>query len=139
LHSFGKGFVGLFSSWQCTDPSECEACYGSAAWAAHRARVGEGTSSKDGLHHSFLKWHIIWRNQAMLSLSLASMGTRSFDLSWLDGLPASDDPKLFACYTAAYSFTNTRVTIAEVLEWQGRYKEAIRCMISPILILIPAH
>jgi hypothetical protein len=41
----------------------------------------------------YLKSHTIWRNQAMLSLSLASMGTSSFDLSWLNGLPASDDPK----------------------------------------------
>jgi hypothetical protein len=85
------------------------------------------------------KTTIIWQNQAMLSLSLASMGTSSFDLSWLDGLPASDDPKLFNCMAAAYSFSNTRVAIAEVLEWQGRHKEAIRCMLSPILILIPVH
>jgi hypothetical protein len=75
----------------------------------------------------------------MLSLSLASMGTSSFDLSWLDGLPASDDPELFDCIAAHCSFFNTRVTIAEVLEGQGRHKEAIRCMLSPILILIPVH
>jgi hypothetical protein len=139
LHPFGKGFVALFGSWQCTDPSECEASFESAAWAAWRARVGEGTSSKDGLHHMFLKARIIWQNQAMLSLSLASMGTSSFDLSWLDGLPASDDPKLFGGYAAAYSFSNTRVMIAEVLEWQGRHKEAIRCTLSLILILILVH
>jgi hypothetical protein len=72
----------------------------------------------------------------MLSLSLASMGTSSFDLSWLDGLPASDDPKLFDSMAASFSFTNTRVTIAKVLEGQGRHKEAIRCMLSLILILI---
>jgi hypothetical protein len=75
----------------------------------------------------------------MLSLSLASTGTSSFDLSWLDGLPASDDPELFDGYAAHISFINTRVAIAEVLEWQGRHKEAIRCMLSPVLILIPAH
>jgi hypothetical protein len=75
----------------------------------------------------------------MLLLSLASTGTSSFDLSWLDGLPASDDPKLFDCVAAHISFANTRVTIAEVLEGQGRHKEAIRCMLSPIRILIPAH
>jgi hypothetical protein len=139
LHSFGKGIVALFGSWQCTDPSECEASFESAAWAAWRARYGEGTSSKDGLHHMCLKSHTIWTNQAMLSLSLASTGTRSFDLSWLDGLPACDHPKLFDCFAAAYSFANTRVMTAEVLEWQGRYKEAIRCMLSLILILIPVH
>jgi hypothetical protein len=139
LPSFGKGFVALFGSWQCTNPSECEANYESAAWAALRAYVGEGTSSKDGLHHIWLKSHIIWQNQAMLSLSLASMGTSSFDLSWLDGLPVSNDPKLFDCYTAAHSFANTRVTIAEVLEWKGQYKEAIRCMLSPTHILILVH
>ena len=139
LHPFGKGFVALFGSWQCTDPSECEASFESAAWAAWRAYVGVGISSKDGLHHKFLKASIIWQNQAMLSLSLASTGTSSFDLSWLDGLPASDDPKLFDGYAAAYSFANTRVMIAEVLEWQGRHKEAIRCMLLLILILIPVH
>jgi hypothetical protein len=139
LHPFGKGFMAFFDSWQCADPSECEACYESAAWAAWRAQYGKGTSSKDGLHHMFLKSHIIWQNQAMLSLSLASTGTSSFDLSWLDGLPASDDPKLFDCMAAHISFANTRVTIAEVLEGQGRYKEAIRCMLSRILILILAH
>ena len=139
LHPFGKGFVALFGSWQCADPSECEAFYESAAWEAWRAQYGEGTSSKDGLHHMFLKANIIWQNQAMLSLSLASMGTSSFDLSWLDGLPASDGPKLFDRFTSAFSFANTRVTIAEVLEWQGRHKEAIRCMLSLLLLLIPVH
>jgi hypothetical protein len=139
LHPFGKGFVALFGSWQCTDPSECEACHASAAWAVWRAYLGEGTSSKDGLHHMLLKSHTIWHNQAMLSLSLASMGTSSFDLSWLDGLPASNDPKLFDGYAAGHTFTNMRVTIAEVLEWQGRYKEAIRCVLSRILVLILVH
>ena len=86
-----------------------------------------------------LKPTIIWQNQAMLSLSLASTGTSNFDLSWLDGLPASDDPKLFDVMAAGHSFSNTRVTIAEVLEWQGRHKEAIRCMLSPILVLICVH
>ena len=86
-----------------------------------------------------LKANIIWQNQAMLSLSLASTGTSSFDLSWLDGLPASNDSKLHDGYAAGWRFANTRVTIAEVLEWQGRYKEAIRCMLSLILILIPVH
>jgi hypothetical protein len=139
LHSFGKGFVALFGSWQCTDPSECEASFESAAWAAYRAHVGVRPPSKDGLHHLFLKANIIWQNQAMLSLSLASTGTSSFDLSWFDGLPASDDPKLYDGYAASFGFANTRVMIAEVLEWQGRYKEAIRCMLSLILILILVH
>jgi hypothetical protein len=139
LHPFGKGFVALFGSWQCTDPSECEACFESAAWAAWRAYVGEGASSKDGLHHQFLKANIIWHNKAMLSLSLGSTGTISFDLSWLDGLPASDDPELFDGYAAGWSFGNTRVMIAEVLEWQGRYKEAIRCMLTLVLILSLVH
>jgi hypothetical protein len=139
LHPFGKGFVALFGSWQCTGPSECEASFESAAWAAWRAHFGAGTSSKDGLHHTFLKPTIIWHNQAMLSLSLVSMGSSSFDLSWIDSLPASDDSKLFDCTAAHISFANTRVMIAEVLEWQGRHKEAIRCMLSPILILIPVH
>jgi hypothetical protein len=139
LHPFGKGFVALFGSWQCTDPSECEASYESAAWTVWRAHNGEGTSSKDGLHHMYLKSYIVWQNQAMLSLSLASVGTSRFDLSWLDDLPASDDPKLFGCQAAGCSFANMRVTTAEVLEWQGRYKEAIRCMRSLILIFIPVH
>jgi hypothetical protein len=125
LHPFGKGYGELFGSWQYTDPSECETCYDSAAWAAWRAYTGDGTSSKDGRHHMHLKANIIWHNQAMLSLSLASMGTSSFDLSWLDSLPASDDLQLFDCFAAHVSFSNTRVTIAEVLEWQGRHKEAI--------------
>jgi hypothetical protein len=139
LHPFGKGFVALFGSWQCTDPSECEASFESAAWAAFRAYFGVGVSSKDGLHHMYLKASVIWQNQAMLSLSLGSTGTSSFDLSWLDGLPASDDQKLFDCFAAAYSFASTRVMIAEVLEWQGRYREAIRCMLSLIRILILVH
>jgi hypothetical protein len=45
-------------------------------------------------------------------------------------LPAADDPKLHDSFVAAYSFTNPRVLIAEVLEWQGRHKEAIRCALS---------
>jgi hypothetical protein len=75
----------------------------------------------------------------MLSLSLASVGTSNFDLSWLEDLPASDDTKLFDCHVTHVSFSNTRVTIAEVLERQGRHKEAIRCMLSLILVLIPVH
>jgi hypothetical protein len=114
LHSFGKGFVAFSGSWQCADPSECEASYESAAWAAFRAAYGRGVSSKDGLHHMLLQASIIWQNQAVLSLSLASTGTSSFDLSWLDGLPASDDPELFDGRVAGDSFSNTRVAIAEV-------------------------
>jgi hypothetical protein len=59
LHSFGKGFVALLGSWQCTDPSECEGCYESAAWEAWRAAYGRGLSSKDGLHHLYLKTTLI--------------------------------------------------------------------------------
>ena len=55
------------------------------------------------------------------------MGNCNFDLSWLDDLPAADDPKLHCGGTAAYGLTNARVQIAEVLEWRGRHKEAIRC------------
>jgi hypothetical protein len=66
--------------------------------------------------------------QATLSLSLASTGTSNFDLSWLDGLPAADDKKLHDCFIGSQSFVNQRVVIAEVFEWQGRYKEAIRCV-----------
>jgi hypothetical protein len=55
------------------------------------------------------------------------MGNCDFDLSWLDDLPAADDPKLHESCTATYAFVNARVLIAEVLEWQGRHKEAIRC------------
>ena len=75
----------------------------------------------------FLKPNIIVTVQAMLSLSLASMGNCNFDLSWLDDLPAADDPKPHCGSTAAFSFANARFLIAEVLEWQGRHKEALRC------------
>jgi hypothetical protein len=75
----------------------------------------------------FLKPNIIVTVQAMLSLSLASMGNCNFDLSWLDDLPAADDTKLHDGMTAGFAFANARVLIAEVLEWQRRHKEAIRC------------
>jgi hypothetical protein len=129
LHPFGKGLVALFASWWCTDPSECREWFGSAAWAAWRAHVGEGTSSKDGLHHMFPKPTIISGLQAVLSLSLASTGISNFDLGWLDSLPAADDSKLHDCVRANFSFVNPRVLIAEVFERQGRHKEAIRCAI----------
>jgi hypothetical protein len=74
--------------------------------------------------------------QAVLSLSLASMGNCNFDLSWLDDLPAADDPKLHCSLTGGYTFANARVLIAEVLEWQGQHKEAIRCESSVVLLLI---
>jgi hypothetical protein len=128
LHSFGKGLVALFRSWRCTDPTECEGFFESEAWLVSRARFGKGHSSKDGLHHCWLKPTVVSCLQVMLSLSLASMGSSDFDLSWLDGLPAADDPKLHDCFNALFNFANPRVAIAEVLEWQGRYKEAIRCV-----------
>jgi hypothetical protein len=130
LCPFGKELTGLLGSCegQCTDPSDCEEWFTtSAQWSAHRARLGEGFSSKNGLHQMFLKLTVIATVQAVLSLSLASVGNCNFDLSWLDDLPAADDPKLHCSMTAGYSFANTRVLIAEVLEWQGRHKEAIRC------------
>jgi hypothetical protein len=127
LHSFGKGLVALLGSW-CTDPSECERCFESNNWAAWRARFGKGTSSKDGLHHKDLKPTLISRMQATLSLSLASTGTSNFDLSWLDGVLAADDSKLHCGSVGTHSFVNQRVVVAEVFEWQGRYKEAIRCV-----------
>jgi hypothetical protein len=127
LHSFGKGLVALLGSW-CTDPSECERCFESNNWAAFKARWGKGFSSKDGLHHMFLTPTLISSMQATLSLSLASTGTSHFDQSWLDGLPAADDSKLHCGILSTHTFANPRVVIAEVFEWQGRYKEAIRCV-----------
>ena len=141
LHPFGKDLLTLFGSCegQCTDPSDCEEWYESADFSVLAGKYPDGVSSKDGLHNIYLKSYNVSTIQAVLSLSLASMGTSSFDLSWLDDLPASDDPKLFDCHATGYSFANTRVTIAEVLEWQGRHKEAIRCMLSLIFILILVH
>jgi hypothetical protein len=127
LHSFGKGLVALLGSW-CTDPSECEGCFESNNWAAWRARWGKGMSSKDGLHHMWLKPALISHMQAALSLSLAATCTSNFDLSWLNGLPAADDSKLHCGAMSSFTFVNPRVIIAEVFEWQGRYKEAIRCV-----------
>jgi hypothetical protein len=130
LHPFGKELVGLLGSCegQCTDPSDCkEWVESSHQWSHHRSKYGEGISSKDGLHHMLLKPTVIATVQAVLSLSLASMGNGNFDLSWLDDLPAADDPKLHDGMVGGYTFANVRVLIAEVLEWQGRHKEAIRC------------
>jgi hypothetical protein len=129
LHPFGKNLVALFASCEgrCTDPSDCERWYDSADFSVFVARYGGGYSSKDGLHHLHLKPYHISTIQAALSLSLASMGASNFDLSWLDSLPAPDDPKMHD--TCVFSrFTNLRVSIAEVLEGQGRHKEAIRCV-----------
>jgi hypothetical protein len=128
LHPFGKKLAALLGSCdgRCTDPGDCEEWWSSADWSTHRALYGEGTSSQDGLHHFFLKPTIISTLQAMLSLSLASIGDSSFGLSWLDSLPAADDPTLHDSMRPIHSLLNVRVLIAEVLEWRGRHKEAIR-------------
>ena len=128
LHPFGNEVAGLLETCEgrCTDPSECEGWYGSADWGAWTGRVGEGKSSKDGLHHMCLNPGAISNLQAVVSLCLASKGTSNFDLTWLDHLPAADDSKLHGCMTSCFTILNTRVLIAEVLEWQGRHKEAIR-------------
>ena len=128
LHPFGNEIAGLLETCEgrCTDPSECEGWYGSADWGAWTGRVGEGRSSKDGLHHTALKPRTISNLQAIVSLCLASTGTSNFDLTWLDNLPAADDSKLHDGMSSCWTMVNTRVLIAEVLEWQGRHKEAIR-------------
>jgi hypothetical protein len=128
LHPFGKEFMALLGACgvECTDPSDVEGWFESADWGAHRTQFGEGVSSKDGLHHAQLKPTMISFVQARLSLSLASMGRSNFDLSWLDHLPAADDPKLHDDLHCMVSHANTRVPIAEVLEVQGRHREAIR-------------
>jgi hypothetical protein len=128
LHPFGNEVAGLLETCEgrCTDPSECEGWYGSADWGAWTGRMGEGRSSKDGLHHMHLKPRTIFILQAIVSLCLASTGTSNFDLTWLDNLPAADDSKLHDDHVACYTILNTRVPIAEVLERQGRHKEAIR-------------
>jgi hypothetical protein len=128
LHPFGTRVVALLESCagQCTDPGGCEEWYGSSDWSVWTARWGDGTSSKDGLHHFMLTPTMILHLQAVLSLSLASMDNSDFDLSWLDSLPSADDSKLHDCNAGAIRFTNTRVMIAEVLEWQGRHEEAVR-------------
>jgi hypothetical protein len=130
LHPFGKDVVALFASCEgrCTDPSECEEWYESIDFSAFVAKFGSGYSSKDGLHHLFLKSDIVSTVQAVLSLSLASMGASNFDLSWLDSLPAPDDPTLHDSANIIMSFASFRVLIAEVLELQGRHTEAIRCV-----------
>jgi hypothetical protein len=137
LHPFGKDLLTLFGSCegQCTDPSDCEEWYESADFSVFVARYAGGTSSKDGLHHYCLKPYIISTIQATLSLSLASMGASNFDLSWLKILPAPDDPTLHDC-AAHLRFTMLRVLIAEVLEWQGWYKEATRYTISHSSLLL---
>ena len=130
LHPFGKEMAALFESCEgrCVDPEDSQGWFESAEWSAWRAQFAEGVSSKDGLHHMYLKSHIITMNQATLSLSLASMGRSNFDLSWLDHLPAPDDPKLLdSMCSGGFTFANLRVLIAEVLEWQGQHKKAIRC------------
>jgi hypothetical protein len=136
LHPFGKDVLTLLGSCegQCTDPTDCEEWYDSADFSVFVARYAGGISSKDGLHHYFLKPYTVSTIQAKLSLSLASMGSSNFDLSWLDSLPAPDDPKMADCH-AHMRFTNLRVLIAEVLEWQGRFKEAIRYTILHSSIL----
>jgi hypothetical protein len=130
LHPFGKSVVALFASCEgrCTNPSDCEEWYESADFSAWVQKNSRGHSSKDGLHHAVLKPVVVHTIQAVLSLSLASIGASSFDLSWLDSLPAPDDPKMHDCSSAASASADLRVLTAEVLEWQGRHKEAIRCV-----------
>jgi len=137
LHPFGKGVLALMESCEgrCSDPSECEEWYGSAEWGAFVGRIGDGTSSKDGLHHMYLRPTVVTTLQAMLSLCLASVGKSNFDLTWLDNLPAADDSKLHDGTIACFNVTNVRVLIAEVLEWQGRHKEAIRCRTRMFLFI----
>jgi hypothetical protein len=128
LYPFGTRVVALLESFsgQCIDPSGCEEWYGSSDWSAWTAKCGDGASSKDGLHHYCLKTATIFNLQALLSLSLASINNGDFDLSWLDSLLSADDLTLHDCNASAIRFTNTRVLIAEVLEWQGRHEEAVR-------------
>jgi hypothetical protein len=129
LHPFGTVVAALFGSFtgRCTDPSGCEEWYGSSDWSAWTVKH-PGATSKDGLHSYYLKPILVFHLQAILSLSLASMKNSDFDLSWLDNLSSADDPKLHDCMVGAVRFTNTRVMIAEVLEWQGRHEEAVRCV-----------
>jgi hypothetical protein len=131
LHPFSKDVAALFESCEgrCTDPSDCEGWCESVDFSAWVARYGDGYSSKDGLHHLLLKSYTVSIIQAALSLALASIGATNFDLSWLDSLPAPADPTLHDGLTYN-QFASLRVLIAEVLEWQGRYKEAIRCVDS---------
>jgi hypothetical protein len=130
LHSFGTRVVALFESFagRCTDPSGCEEWYRSSDWSAWTVRHPDGASSKDGLHHTWLKSANVLNLQAILSLCLASTNDSDFDLSWLDDLPSADDPKVHDCFAGGLCFANTRVLIAEVLEWQGRHEEAVRCV-----------
>jgi hypothetical protein len=132
LHPFGKEVAELLESCKgrYTDPSECKEWYESSAefsaWRAHKG-YGEGRASKDGRHHTFPKSTTIAHIQASLSLSLASMGSSNFELSWLGNLPTADSPNLHCMTGVIARFVNTRVLIAEVLAWQGRHEEAIRC------------
>jgi hypothetical protein len=132
LHPFGKELAALLKSYEgrCTDPNDCEGWYGSVDFSAWTARHSDGKSSKDGLHHMSLKSETISHLQAVVSICLASTGKSSIDLTWLDNLPAPDNPKLHDSLASSWRFMNTRVAIAEVLESQGRYKEALRCVSS---------
>jgi hypothetical protein len=84
----------------------------------------------------YLKPTVISALQAMLSLCLAFVGNINFDLMWLDNLPAANDSKLHDSMRSGVSFANVRVPIAEVLEWQGRHKEAIRCRTRMLLFML---
>jgi hypothetical protein len=133
LYPFGAEVAALLESCegQYTDLDCCEGCYQSREWKAYAAQYGEATSSKDGLHHAMLQPTMISGLQALLSLSLASTGITNSNLSWLDNLPSADDPKLHDSMLIAYGgFASACTLIAEVLERQGRHKEAIRCACS---------
>jgi hypothetical protein len=142
LHPFGTRVVAMLESFtgQCTDPSGCEEWYGSSDsdWSQLTAKYSDGQSSKDGLHHVWMKPTMVLHLKAILSLSLASMDNSDFDLSWLDSLPRADDSKLHDCQAGAMRFANTRVMIAEVLEWQGRHDEAVR-YVSCFMHTPPPH
>jgi hypothetical protein len=137
---------------QYTEPEDCRRCYQPPDRRAYESRAIRRTEvrhpkTKDGLHHLMPKPIAISALQAVLSLSLASAGTTNFNLSWLDDLPSAGGPqssvlnKLHNATARLRSLmssrmANTRPLIPEVLERQGRYKEAIRCENSPVLSLI---
>ncbi len=111
------------AEYGCTSIVEVETWVSdSAAWATIRQRH---TSSRDGLHHMYHPTQIKADIFSLLSISLSGAGTADASMDWLDALPTPTSTELLCCHFCQVRHTTTRTHIAEVLEQQQSFEDAL--------------
>eukprot|EP00935_MAST-01C_sp_MAST-1C-sp1_P000662 g662.t1 len=121
LKNIRPALVKYYVSCGCTDTTECDTWFDGPLFAGLKGRQG---CSRDGKHHKEHPSYYRAVLKAILALASAGPGSR-VDMGFLDDLPPADDRRMVDCAGQVVSMGSLRVVIAEIMEHEGRTKDAV--------------